>query len=186
MSFGLILGLILCLLPAFIAWRKGRTGLSLLVWSVMSVSLAFALGFVGMTVDDTWSSIGYGALILVVWSVLVFVVVEQEPGKGDLSERWEKRAEERAERMDEQLHAAAKEGDPAAVEALIAAGADPKSYLEDGTTPLHQAAAHSGDPAVVVALIAAAGDGDPNPKTKGGDTPLHLAAANDNLRLSRR
>ena len=69
--------------------------------------------------------------------------------------------------------------DPAVIEALIAAGVDPKARDEGGAAPLHTAAA--GYLAVVEALIE--GGGDPKARDKYGTTPLHWAALGATRRL---
>ena len=64
--------------------------------------------------------------------------------------------------------------DLAVIQALIAAGADPKWRDNHGGTPLHWGAALNGNVAVIQALIAAGAD--PNARQKDGGTPLHTAA----------
>lgn len=71
------------------------------------------------------------------------------------------------------LHAAAANGTPAEVEALLAAGTDPDAPGDNDVTPLHLAAAHNAAPAVVEARTGAGAD--PNVAGKNGVTPLHLA-----------
>ena len=58
------------------------------------------------------------------------------------------------------------------IEALLAAGADPKARNNGGYTPLHWAASSNKNPAVIEALLAAGADA--MARTKDGDTPLHL------------
>ena len=72
------------------------------------------------------------------------------------------------------LHDAAANGNPAEVEALLPAGADPDAPGDNGVTPLHPAAAHNAAPAVVEALTGAGAD--PNAGSRYGATPLHMAA----------
>ena len=64
------------------------------------------------------------------------------------------------------------------IEALLAAGADPKARDEDASTPLHEAASFNYNPTVIETLIAAGAD--PNALDKHGRTPLHWAAAYNN------
>ena len=73
------------------------------------------------------------------------------------------------------LHnAATSSGHPEAIEALVAAGADPNAKGPADWTPLHIAAGSSDHPEVIKALVAAGAD----PMARGliGETPLHLAA----------
>ena len=76
------------------------------------------------------------------------------------------------------LHwAAARNQDPAVVEALLAAGADPEARASDeviSVTPLHVAAESNENPAVLTVLLAAGAD--PMARADDGRTPLHLAA----------
>ena len=72
------------------------------------------------------------------------------------------------------LHHAAQAGDIAAIEALLAGGANVNAKAEYyGATPLHDAAAH-GSPSAVEALLA--GGANVHAKNEGGATPLHVAA----------
>lgn len=67
----------------------------------------------------------------------------------------------------------------AVIEALIAAGADPKARDGDvGSTPLHRAAAFNGNEALIEALIAAGAD--PEARNNRDRTALHYAASNAN------
>ena len=76
------------------------------------------------------------------------------------------------ERIHTSLHVAAGKGQPAAIEALAAAGADLHAKDDYGYTPLHVAAG-KGQPAAIEALATAGAD--VNEKTSGG-APLHVAA----------
>ena len=62
---------------------------------------------------------------------------------------------------------------PAVVQALIAAGADPKARGDNKGTPLHMAVGFNDNPAVVQALIAAGADLEARDDVKW--TPLHMA-----------
>ena len=73
------------------------------------------------------------------------------------------------------LHHAAWLGGPQVIRALLAAGADPSAFSDDGWTPLHAAAESNEHPDEVVAVLVAAG-ADPNALTLRGKTPLHVAA----------
>ena len=76
------------------------------------------------------------------------------------------------------LHRAAESSnDPAIVEAMVDAGADPNVRSLTGATPLHFAARANGNPAVVEFLLAAGAD--LQARDKGGSTPL-LGAARSN------
>lgn len=75
------------------------------------------------------------------------------------------------------LVAASRENDVAAVVALLDAGAAPDGALPDGTTALHWAA-HAERPDVVEALLAAGAS--PDARDRYGVTPLYLAAENGN------
>ena len=70
--------------------------------------------------------------------------------------------------------------DPAIVEALIEAGADPDARNTDGWTSLHVAARYATDPAVAMALIEAGAD--PKARTDEGDRVWSLLRENDALR----
>jgi len=72
------------------------------------------------------------------------------------------------------LHVAAREGDVADAQALLARGADPNATRHNGDTPLHLAAVagHAG----VAGVLAARGAGL-DARKPDGSTPLHLAAA---------
>ena len=70
-------------------------------------------------------------------------------------------------------------GNPAVVQALLAAGADPNVRNDNGDTLVHLAAQYNENPAVIQALLAAGAD--PNVHGWGNATPLHRAAANENL-----
>ena len=79
------------------------------------------------------------------------------------------------------LHfAAALSGDPAVIEALLAAGAPIAAReIDRGQTALHGAARANGNPAVVKALIR--GGAEVNARDSwAGSTPLHLATFNEN------
>lgn len=72
------------------------------------------------------------------------------------------------------LHRAASRGDPAQVEALLSAGADPSAaFGPEDATPLHAAAARGSGACVHTLLQAGA---DPAAASRGGFTPLHSAA----------
>ena len=73
------------------------------------------------------------------------------------------------------LHFAARNGEPAVVQALLAAGADPNARTKDKLTSLHAAARYNENPLVVEALLAAGAD--PNARDKYKNTPLHFFAA---------
>ena len=79
------------------------------------------------------------------------------------------------------LHAAAaKNPDPAAIAALLEAGADIDARDESGATPLHMAAALNPNPSVIAALLEAGAD--INASSEDGATPLHWAVfMNPNL-----
>ena len=81
------------------------------------------------------------------------------------------------------LHRAARSnGNPAVIEVLLAAGADPKKRDKSKSTPLHRAAWFNENPEVVQALLAAGAD--VNARDEGKDTPLHDAARfNENVRV---
>ena len=70
------------------------------------------------------------------------------------------------------LHYAASNENPAVVQALIKAGADPNARDDDKETPLHRAASNE-NPAVVQALIKAGAD--PKARNDDKETPLHYA-----------
>lgn len=70
------------------------------------------------------------------------------------------------------LHFAAQQSEPALVELLLAAGADPRARSLDGQTPLHRAI-FSGCERGARALIAAGAD--PNALAADGETPLESA-----------
>ena len=73
------------------------------------------------------------------------------------------------------LHeAAAINENPAAIEALLQAGADPMARDVDKRTPLHLAVRYNGTPAVIEALLAAGAD--LMARDGGNNTPLHEAA----------
>ena len=67
--------------------------------------------------------------------------------------------------------------DPAVIEALLAAGADPETQNDNDRTPLHNAAANNETPEVVEALLAAGADLEA--RDANGNTPLQLAALNN-------
>ncbi len=79
------------------------------------------------------------------------------------------------------LHRAASKGQAAAVELLLAAGADVDALNDRGAAPLHQAAA-AGDAATVAALLAAGAD--PSTADNDGATPLHVAAEQGQAELA--
>ena len=64
---------------------------------------------------------------------------------------------------------------PAVIEALLSAGANPRWRARDGRTLLHFAAQHNSSPAVVAALVAAGVD--VTARDDAGLTPLHRGAA---------
>lgn len=74
---------------------------------------------------------------------------------------------------DEALRRAARDGDVQAIEAALAAGADPNSAGPSGDRAVH-AAAGAGMAKALALLIEA--QADPNPKGCSGDSPLHRAA----------
>jgi ankyrin len=74
-----------------------------------------------------------------------------------------------------QLHAAAEQGDTAALAAALAAGADPNEADEDSYTPLHLSAGMGAVGALSVLLADARTDVDAVDDV--GESPLHLAAA---------
>lgn len=78
----------------------------------------------------------------------------------------------RAEESGEALRKAIRAGDVAAVQRLLAAGADVNAASETGRTPLYRAAL-SGRTEVVRVLLAAGAD--VNAATTSGRTPLHIA-----------
>ena len=63
--------------------------------------------------------------------------------------------------------------DPAVVNALVAAGADPNAGAGFSETPLHTASI-AGNPVMINALVAAGAD--PNARNRIGETPLHMAS----------
>ena len=76
------------------------------------------------------------------------------------------------------LHeAAALNEDPAAIEALLKAGADSAALDEDKCTPLHLAAGSNENSVVIEALLKAGAD--PMARNEWKMTPLHLAARNN-------
>ena len=76
------------------------------------------------------------------------------------------------------LHeAAALNEDPAAIEALLKAGADSAALDEDKWTPLHLAAGSNENSVVIEALLKAGAD--PMARNEREMTPLHLAARNN-------
>ena len=76
------------------------------------------------------------------------------------------------------LLAAASHGDPAVVNRLLKAGADPNVTNELKTTPLLEAAFHSNTDIIKLLLEAGA---DPNAAGPDGQTPLMLIARGDNV-----
>jgi len=81
------------------------------------------------------------------------------------------------------LHFAAFFGGPAAVEALLAAGADPNAETESDARlrPLHSAAAARDNESARLLLEAGA---DPDAQQQGGFTALHAAAMHDDTELA--
>jgi uncharacterized protein len=94
-------------------------------------------------------------------------------------------AHERARDGFTALHLACFFGGAAAVEALLAAGADPNPPPENplGVAPLHSAAAARDREAVRLLLEAGA---DPNARQQGGYTALHAAAQHGDRAMSER
>ena len=82
-------------------------------------------------------------------------------------------------RADIPLHAAALVGDLAVVEKLIAAGANPNTHTNFGSTPLHYAAENNDNPAIVEVLIA--GGANPNARDADGRFPFDHAKNNKAL-----
>ena len=81
------------------------------------------------------------------------------------------------------LHGAARHnGNPAVIEVLIAAGADLNARGDDGDTALHSAAAHNENPAVIEALLAAGAD--PSVRNSDGKRPGDLASENEAIQDS--
>ncbi len=82
------------------------------------------------------------------------------------------------------LHLAAHFGHAAAVDALLAAGADVNAWAANShrSQPLHAAVAGRGDASVVTALLA--GRASATASDGGGYTPLHLAAFRGDLELT--
>ena len=73
------------------------------------------------------------------------------------------------------LHVAAKYNEnPAVIETLLKAGADPKARAKWKSTPLHYAAEGNENPAVIETLLKAGAD--PKARAKWKSTPLHYAA----------
>ena len=64
-------------------------------------------------------------------------------------------------------------GNPAIVQLLLQAGADPQAVNNEGLTPLHQSAAGGASGRVIVRLLAAGAD--PLAESNDGRTPLHSA-----------
>jgi ankyrin repeat protein len=81
------------------------------------------------------------------------------------------------------LHLAAFFGGPAAVRAILEAGADPDADPDNtfGVHPLHSACAVAAHESARALLEAGA---DPNVHQKGGFTPLHTAAHNNDVALA--
>ena len=75
---------------------------------------------------------------------------------------------------DSPLHEAARAGDKAQVEALLAKGADVNAKDNSGGTPLHRAANEGRKDVVELLIIKGA---DVNAKAKDGQTPLHRLAS---------
>ena len=74
----------------------------------------------------------------------------------------------------ELLHLAAARHDPAAITALIEAGADPDARDKDDQTPLHRAVMSNCDPATAACLIKFGAD--PDARDRNDWTPLHRSA----------
>ena len=76
------------------------------------------------------------------------------------------------------LHEAAGQGDAAAINALLAGGADPNAQNKEGATPLHKAARYGHAAAINVLL---AGGADPKARDKDGRIPFDLISADSPL-----
>ena len=76
------------------------------------------------------------------------------------------------------LHELAANGSVAAIQALLAAGADAKVPDNEGRTPLHWASTNE-NPAVIEALLAAGAD--PRVRDSSGATPLRWAIRHENV-----
>ena len=74
------------------------------------------------------------------------------------------------------LHAAAKSGNTARIQQLLANGAEINAKADNGTTPLHMAMCKKALEGAKLLINAGA---DVNAKTDNNITPLHLAVAND-------
>ena len=126
--------------------RRAWTALALLAISLVAVPV----GAQEQCIPDDWDDIA------------LFRRCIEEPG---LRDGW----------ATSMLHFAAEfTGNPAVIQLLLDADADPNDLGSMGLTPLHWGAANS-NPVVTARLLAAGGD--PNALNDEGYTPLHYAAA---------